>query len=278
MYIHCDEETKQLKLDPLRRVIKQGENFADTVVFLLPISREGMNLAGLSWGITAATDKNTFVGVMGLSCRAHDNWVEVSWPVTAEFTAVDTNAMELTLTGSAAGQNGPTKIVKFEGDGPICVEKAKTGQYSPPPYLLDKAIAEMNDALSQLKVMTENVEQIAAGFDEKVAATYRQLDWTLSENAKNYAESQRAVESLVVQAQRTINSMMENGFFMEDPTTGQIGNWKEILINIFNYFAATGAILPEEYDALNLDPVAFDNKNIDPLAFDTKGRGILMGV
>lgn len=142
---------------------------ADKVVFQLPANYGEIDLAALTWSIRAASEKNTLVTAV-LTSSASDGCCLVTWEVSADFTAVS-GALSLMLVGTDSGGN---IVIKFPGDDPIWVRDSETGMYSPPPDVIENALAALEQAQEQLTEATETIQQLGVNF--KILGYYDTLE------------------------------------------------------------------------------------------------------
>lgn len=148
-------QNKTLPLESIRSVLKQGEKYADKIVFILPAIREELNLSELSWEIYGTSKKNTLAverELEKIAAQSEDgkDVIKIIWKISEEFTAVE-NELALSLVGMKF--DGEKKIVqiRFDGDNPIWVKKINSGEYMPTPDALNEALSQMSAYLAAMK-------------------------------------------------------------------------------------------------------------------------------
>ena len=168
--MQIESKKKKLCLEPLRGIITQGEKMADTVIFRLPATYGALILSDLSWQIRAASEKNTLV-TADLTASSGGEFCLVQWEVSADFTAVS-GALSLMLVGTDSEGN---VVIKFPGDDPIWIRDSETGEYAPPPDVLEQAVIGIQQAQAALESAQESLEEAAQAL-QNTTANFRILD------------------------------------------------------------------------------------------------------
>ena len=168
--MQIESRKKKLCLEPLRGIITQGEKMADTVIFRLPATYGALILSDLSWQIRAASEKNTLV-TADLTASSGGEFCLVQWEVSADFTAVS-GALSLMLVGTDSKGN---VVIKFPGDDPIWIRDSETGEYAPPPDVLEQAVIGIQQAQAALESAQESLEDAAQAL-QNTTANFRILD------------------------------------------------------------------------------------------------------
>ena len=168
--MQIESRKKKLCLEPLRGIITQGEKMADTVTFRLPATYGALILSDLSWQIRAASEKNTLV-TADLTASSGGEFCLVQWEVSADFTAVS-GALSLMLVGTDSEGN---VVIKFPGDDPIWIRDSETGEYAPPPDVLEQAVIGIQQAQAALESAQESLEEAAQAL-QNTTANFRILD------------------------------------------------------------------------------------------------------
>ena len=162
--MQIESKKKKLCLEPLRGIITQGEKMADTVIFRLPATYGALVLSDLSWQIRAASEKNTLV-TADLTASSGGEFCLVQWEVSADFTAVS-GALSLMLVGTDSKGN---VVIKFPGDDPIWIRDSETGEYAPPPDVLEQAVIGIQQAQAALESAQESLEDAAQALQNTTA-------------------------------------------------------------------------------------------------------------
>lgn len=162
--MQIESKKKKLCLEPLRGIITQGEKMADTVIFRLPATYGALILSDLSWQIRAASEKNTLV-TADLTASSGGEFCLVQWEVSADFTAVS-GALSLMLVGTDSEGN---VVIKFPGDDPIWIRDSETGEYAPPPDVLEQAVIGIQRAQAALESAQESLEDAAQALQNTTA-------------------------------------------------------------------------------------------------------------
>ena len=162
--MQIESKKKKLCLEPLRGIITQGEKMADTVIFRLPATYGALVLSDLSWQIRAASEKNTLV-TADLTASSGGEFCLVQWEVSADFTAVS-GALSLMLVGTDSEGN---VVIKFPGDDPIWIRDSETGEYAPPPDVLEQAVIGIQQAQAALESAQESLEDAAQALQNTTA-------------------------------------------------------------------------------------------------------------
>lgn len=162
--MQIESRKKKLCLEPLRGIITQGEKMADTVTFRLPATYGALVLSDLSWQIRAASEKNTLV-TADLTASSGGEFCLVQWEVSSDFTAVS-GALSLMLVGTDSAGN---VVIKFPGDDPIWIRDSETGEYTPPPDVLEQAVIGIQQAQAALESAQESLEDAAQALQNATA-------------------------------------------------------------------------------------------------------------
>jgi hypothetical protein len=155
---------KHIDTSPAKNLLVQGEENADIIPIVVPKVYGALNLSTLTWVMRAVSEKNTLVEGTCTATADGDN-LNISWVVSAPFTAVDGN-IKLELCGTS----GTDTIIKLTGDD-IYVKPKATGEYTPPTDVFESTLAQMRVILGQVQTLSATT-----GFKPKaVYATYAAL-------------------------------------------------------------------------------------------------------
>ena len=201
--MQIESKKKKLCLEPLRGIITQGEKMADTVIFRLPATYGALILSDLSWQIRAASEKNTLV-TADLTASSGGEFCLVQWEVSADFTAVS-GALSLMLVGTDSEGN---VVIKFPGDDPIWIRDSETGEYAPPPDVLEQAIIGIQQAQAALESAQESLEDAAQAL-QNTTANFRIL---------NHYDSLPELQSAIT------NPSVGDAYGVGDPTVVYVWN------------------------------------------------------
>lgn len=201
--MQIESKKKKLCLEPLRGIITQGEKMADTVTFRLPATYGALILSDLSWQIRAASEKNTLV-TADLTASSGGEFCLVQWEVSADFTAVS-GALSLMLVGTDSEGN---VVIKFPGDDPIWIRDSETGEYAPPPDVLEQAIIGIQQAQAALESAQESLEDAAQAL-QNTTANFRIL---------NHYDSLPELQSAIT------NPSVGDAYGVGDPTVVYVWN------------------------------------------------------
>ncbi|MDL2254467.1 hypothetical protein LJC49_10460 [Ruminococcaceae bacterium OttesenSCG-928-I18] len=243
---------KILDVSPLTRILKQGEALADTVRFVLPLEREGLNLTSLVWQVIALNDKNILATDTNLHVSVADGELYIHWDITKDYTSIATNNMIIRLVGTDSGGN---QIVRFDGSHPITVEPLYDFVRYEPPDAWELAIMQISIMLNTATMAAESSQSSAA----------------------SAAASAALANTIVADGMAAIQQMILNGFPVRDPVTGLTVPVQTALDNLFSLHR-DGALTAAEYDALELTAAEYDAYQLTAFEYDTKGKQLLGGV
>lgn len=160
---------KRLVLSPLRWVITQGEQLAETVRFVLPSTYDSaLSLTSLQWQIRGVSQRNT-MATANLEGTEEGNYFILNWIVGKDFAAV-CGLLSLALVGTSSDGS---VVIKFPGDAPVHVKKSETGEYEPPPDAIENAINALQQAEAALQAAIDAIKypiQISEGGTGKTTA------------------------------------------------------------------------------------------------------------
>lgn len=131
--------------------------------------------------------------------------------------------------------------------------------------IIDKAMREQI-----MPAVTEAVAQIG---NEILAEAKRLVDKAVQDGIVQ-------MNILLAQGFAEINTVLEQGMLVEDPTTGTKQPVGVVFANMaawINSLHDFEPIVPEEFEAMNIDPAEFEAMDIDPLMFEQNGKNILVG-
>ncbi len=147
----------------------QGENFADTICFVIDRYYNGRDLMDCSFIIRGVTEENWEVDQI-LFGEADDEKIRLEWSVSNEFTH-NSGTLSLELSASVQNEYGDEyTVIKFDMP-PVSVKPTINGKNGPLPETAEQLKNEITEAASD---GLEKIQQEIAEFD--LAAVESRLD------------------------------------------------------------------------------------------------------
>jgi hypothetical protein len=156
----------------------QGENFADTICFVIDRYYNGRDLMGCNFLIRGVTEENWEVNQI-LFGEADGDKIRLEWNVVSDFT-YNSGTLSLELSASAQNEYGNEyTVIKFDMS-PIYVKPTIRGKNGPLPetseQVLNKITEAASNGLGQIRqeIADFNLEAVKTRLDkmERDTATY----------------------------------------------------------------------------------------------------------
>lgn len=202
-----------LHYPPLEFYYMQGEVNVEPVQFILPKTREEVDLTALSYQIKAVSEDYGTEATWILPKKLTDEHILLNWEITRELTLMPGRVM-LTLTGTDTKNN---VIAKWTGN-PAIIRKDPQGTAPvPPPDELEQFQQQVNEAVEQITGALEEADSALTEVKpvlEDAAETAKELTGE-SESLRqvvNVLENQTIpnLTSYVEQAQQNVAGMVES--------------------------------------------------------------------
>ncbi len=202
-----------LHYPPLEFYYMQGEVNVEPVQFILPKTREEVDLTALSYQIKAVSEDYGTEATWILPKKLTDEHILLNWKITRELTLMPGRVM-LTLTGTDTKNN---VIAKWTGN-PAIIRKDPQGTAPvPPPDELEQFQQQVNKAVEQITGALEEADSALTEVKpvlEDAAETAKELTGE-SESLRqvvNVLENQTIpnLTSYVEQAQQNVAGMVES--------------------------------------------------------------------
>lgn len=202
-----------LHYPPLEFYYMQGEINVEPVQFVLPKTREEVDLTALSYQIKAVSEDYGTEAAWILPKRLSEEHILLDWEITREFTLMPGRVM-LTLTGTDTKNN---VVAKWTGN-PAIIRKDPQGTVPvPPPNKLEQFQQQVNEAVEQITGALEGADSALTEIKpvlEEATETARELTEE-SESLRqvvNVLENQTipGLRDYVDQAQQNVAGMVEN--------------------------------------------------------------------
>ncbi len=202
-----------LHYPPLEFYYMQGEVNVEPVQFILPKTREEVDLTALSYQIKAVSEDYGTEATWILPKKLTDEHILLNWKITRELTLMPGRVM-LTLTGTDTKNN---VIAKWTGN-PAIIRKDPQGTAPvPPPDELEQFRQQVSEAVEQITGALEEADSALTEVKpvlEDAAETAKELTEE-SESLRqvvNVLENQTipGLRDYVDQAQQNVAGMVEN--------------------------------------------------------------------
>lgn len=202
-----------LHYPPLEFYYMQGEVNVEPVQFILPKTREEVDLTALSYQIKAVSEDYGTEATWILPKKLTDEHILLNWKITRELTLMPGRVM-LTLIGTDTKNN---VIAKWTGN-PAIIRKDPQGTAPvPPPDELEQFQQQVNEAVEQITGALEEADSALTEVKpvlEDAAETAKELTGE-SESLRqvvNVLENQTIpnLTSYVEQAQQNVAGMVES--------------------------------------------------------------------
>ena len=208
-----------LHYPPLEFYYMQGEINVEPVQFVLPKTREEVDLTALSYQIKAVSEDYGTEAAWILPKRTSEEHILLDWEITREFTLMPGRVM-LTLTGTDTKNN---VVAKWTGNPAIIRKDPQGTQPVPPPDKLEQFQQQVNEAVEKITDALEGADSALTEMKpvlEEATETAQELTEE-SESLRqvvNVLENQTIpnLTNYVDQAQKNVAGMVENA---KDATT-----------------------------------------------------------
>ena len=202
-----------LHYPPLEFYYMQGEVNVEPVQFILPKTREEVDLTALSYQIKAVSEDYGTEATWILPKKLTDEHILLNWKITRELTLMPGRVM-LTLTGTDTKNN---VIAKWTGN-PAIIRKDPQGTAPvPPPDELEQFQQQVNKAVEQITGALEEADSALTEVKpvlEDAAETAKELTGESKSlrQVVNVLENQTIpnLTSYVEQAQQNVAGMVES--------------------------------------------------------------------
>ena len=208
-----------LHYPPLEFYYMQGEINVEPVQFVLPKTRDEVDLTALSYQIKAVSEDYGTEAAWILPKRTSEEHILLDWEITREFTLMPGRVM-LTLTGTDTKNN---VVAKWTGNPAIIRKDPQGTQPVPPPDKLEQFQQQVNEAVEKITEALEGADSALTEMKpvlEEATETAQELTEE-SESLRqvvNVLENQTIpnLTNYVDQAQKNVAGMVENA---KDATT-----------------------------------------------------------
>ena len=202
-----------LHYPPLEFYYMQGEINVEPVQFVLPKTREEVDLTALSYQIKAVSEEHGAEAAWILPKHLTDEHILLNWEITRELTLMPGRVM-LTLTGTDTKNN---VVAKWTGNPAIIRKDPQGTQPVPPPDKLEQFEKQVNEAVEQIIGALEGADSAITEIKpvlEDATETARELTKE-SESLRQVVsvlENQTipGLRDYVGQAQQNVAGMVEN--------------------------------------------------------------------
>ena len=202
-----------LHYPPLEFYYMQGEINVEPVQFVLPKTREEVDLTALSYQIKAVSEEHGAEAAWILPKHLTDEHILLNWEITRELTLMPGRVM-LTLTGIDTKNN---VVAKWTGNPAIIRKDPQGTQPVPPPDKLEQFEKQVNEAVEQIIGALEGADSAITEIKpvlEDATETARELTKE-SESLRQVVsvlENQTipGLRDYVGQAQQNVAGMVEN--------------------------------------------------------------------
>ena len=202
-----------LHYPPLEFYYMQGEINVEPVQFVLPKTREEVDLTALSYQIKAVSEEYGTEAAWILPKRTSEEHILLDWEITREFTLMPGRVM-LTLTGTDTKNN---VVAKWTGNPAIIRKDPQGTQPVPPPDKLEQFQQQVNEAVEKITDAMEGADSALTEMKpvlEEATETAQELTEE-SESLRqvvNVLENQTipGLRDYVDQAQQNVAGMVEN--------------------------------------------------------------------
>ena len=202
-----------LHYPPLEFYYMQGEINVEPVQFVLPKTREEVDLTALSYQIKAVSEDYGTEAAWILPKRTSEEHILLDWEITREFTLMPGRVM-LTLTGTDTKNN---VVAKWTGNPAIIRKDPQGTQPVPPPDKLEQFQQQVNEAVEKITDAMEGADSALTEMKpvlEEATETAQELTEE-SESLRqvvNVLENQTipGLRGYVDQAQQNVAGMVEN--------------------------------------------------------------------
>ena len=202
-----------LHYPPLEFYYMQGEINVEPVQFVLPKTREEVDLTALSYQIKAVSEDYGTETAWILPKRLSEEHILLDWEITRELTLMPGRVM-LTLTGIDTKNN---VVAKWTGNPAIIRKDPQGTQPVPPPDKLEQFQQQVNDAVEKITGALEGADSALTEMKpvlEEATETAQELTEE-SESLRqvvNVLENQTipGLRDYVDQAQQNVAGMVEN--------------------------------------------------------------------
>ena len=143
-----------LHYPPLEFYYMQGEINVEPVQFVLPKTREEVDLTALSYQIKAVSEDYGTEAAWILPKRTSEEHILLDWEITREFTLMPGRVM-LTLTGTDTKNN---VVAKWTGNPAIIRKDPQGTQPVPPPDKLEQFQQQVNEAVEKITDALEGAD------------------------------------------------------------------------------------------------------------------------
>lgn len=202
-----------LHYPPLEFYYMQGEINVEPVQFVLPKTREEVDLTALSYQIKAVSEDYGTEATWILPKKLTDEHILLNWKITRELTLMPGRVM-LTLTGIDTKNN---VVAKWTGNPAIIRKDPQGTQPVPPPDKLEQFQQQVNEAVEKITDAMEGADSALTEMKpvlEEATETAQELTEE-SESLRqvvNVLENQTipGLRGYVDQAQQNVAGMVEN--------------------------------------------------------------------
>ena len=202
-----------LHYPPLEFYYMQGEINVEPVQFVLPKTREEVDLTALSYQIKAVSEEHGAEAAWILPKHLTDEHILLNWEITRELTLMPGRVM-LTLTGTDTKNN---VVAKWTGNPAIIRKDPQGTQPVPPPDKLEQFEKQVNESVEQIIGALEGADSAITEIKpvlEDATETARELTKE-SESLRQVVsvlENQTipGLRDYVGQAQQNVAGMVEN--------------------------------------------------------------------
>ena len=202
-----------LHYPPLEFYYMQGEINVEPVQFVLPKTREEVDLTALSYQIKAVSEEYGTEAAWILPKRTSEEHILLDWEITRELTLMPGRVM-LTLTGTDTKNN---VVAKWTGNPAIIRKDPQGTQPVPPPDKLEQFQQQVNEAVEKITDALEGADSALTEMKpvlEEATETAQELTEE-SESLRqvvNVLENQTipGLRDYVDQAQQNVAGMVEN--------------------------------------------------------------------
>ena len=204
-----------LHYPPLEFYYMQGEINVEPVQFVLPKTREEVDLTALSYQIKAVSEEYGTEAAWILPKRTSEEHILLDWEITREFTLMPGRVM-LTLTGTDTKNN---VVAKWTGNPAIIRKDPQGTQPVPPPDKLEQFQQQVNEAV-------EKITDAMEGADSALTEMKPVLE-EATETAQELTEESESLRQVVnVLENQTIPGLRDYVDQAQQNVAGMVGNAK----------------------------------------------------
>ena len=202
-----------LHYPPLEFYYMQGEINVEPVQFVLPKTREEVDLTALSYQIKAVSEDYGTEAAWILPKRLSEEHILLDWEITREFTLMPGRVM-LTLTGTDTKNN---VVAKWTGN-PAIIRKDPQGTVPvPPPDKLEQFQQQVNEAVEKITDALEGADSALTEM-KPVLEDATETAQELTEESESLRQVVNVLENQTIpnltnyvdQAQKNVAGMVES--------------------------------------------------------------------